>query len=207
MSFEHSIIIPYKLYKRCVVSNDDDDSSIDILTDETLPSDVKLKLYNNSKLGSTTSSSSLSSPEPHIRRGDFILSNIPEKDKSLVRAILDIIDKNKSRIDYNDNLELVLDGEVLPESNLVNVLLYLTRNLPVISDENIPIGSKRSLTILREVGMPTIWIRTPTKRKRKENIPVQEEEEEIIEASLPKRKAKEQAYKKIAQATRWDPLD
>ncbi len=183
MSFEHSIIIPYKLYKRCNMESND--NSLDILTDETLPSDVKLKLYNQATIGTSSSPLSFSTPDPIIKRGEFILSNIPDKDKPVVRSILDIMDKNRSRTDYNDNLELILDSELLTGSNLVNVLLYLTRNLPITSDQDIPIGSRRLHQKLIELGMPTIWIKkAPVKRKARSPL---------------QRKTKERAI-------RWSPL-
>lgn len=164
MNFKHSIIIPYKLYKK--FSLDKNDTSVDILTDETLPSDVKLKLYNQSKIGATSSTASIDTSEPDIRRGDFILSNIPDKDKPVVGAILNLMHKNKTRTDYNDQLELILDGEVLPESNLINVLLFLTKNIPITSDNDIPTGSIRLKDKLEEIGMPTIWIKRISKKRR-----------------------------------------
>ena len=45
MSFEKSVIIPYKLYQKCKLPTDTN-SALDILTNDTLPSDTKLKLYN-----------------------------------------------------------------------------------------------------------------------------------------------------------------
>lgn len=143
MSFERSVIIPYTTYLNKCQLQDTKKKDLDILTNDTLPSDTKLKLYNQAVSTQKVRDSSPPTPPPVpvVARGQHVLHNIPDKDKPVVRSILDIIHENNTIVDYNDNLEIILDGQPISGSNLVNILLYLTRNVPVTSDQDIPKGS------------------------------------------------------------------
>jgi hypothetical protein len=160
MSFERSIIVPYKMYKKCKLPTKDTDS-VDILTNETLPSDRKLKLYNQAVLSETTKSTTpppSATPLP-LTKGRHILHNIPDKDKPVARSILDLVHNNDTILDYNDNLEVIIDGQSIYGSNLINILLYLTNNVPVTSEADIPKGATLFHDHLLELGMPPVWIR------------------------------------------------
>lgn len=167
MSFERSIIIPFELYKKCKLPTTDA-TSLDILTNKTLPSDTKLKLYDQAVISEKHSTSS-SSPPPLVNavtKGQHILHNIPDKDKPVVRSILDIIHDNDKILDYNDNLEVIIDGQRISGSHLVNILLYLTNNIPVTSEKDVPEGAHEVYTRLIELGMPAVWIKKVQRPKR-----------------------------------------
>ena len=83
-----------------------------------------------------------------------------------MRSILDIVHDNKTLLDYNDNLEIILDGgQPIAGSNIVNILLYLTGNVPVTSDKDIPEGTHELYDRLIQLGMPSVWIK-PKRQKR-----------------------------------------
>jgi hypothetical protein len=168
MSFERSVIIPHKLYKKCKLPSTDKEA-IDILTDNTLPSDEKLKLYDHEVIKKSSSSKSTipTTPTVVVPRWSHILHNIPDKDKPVVKSLLDIVEANPSVLDYTPNLELIIDGRPLAGSNIVNILLYLTRNVPVTSSTDIPIGSAEFYDRLIQLGMPSVWVKQrPSKRPR-----------------------------------------
>lgn len=170
MSFERSVIIPFQLYSKCTLPSKDT-VAVDILTNETLPSDKKLKLYNQAVTAEKRASSPppLPPPPPPSSLPDkrqHILHNIPDKDKPVVRMILDIVNENNNILDTNDNLELLIDEQVVSGSNIVNVLLYLTGNVPVTSDSDIPKGSHAFYDRLIQLGMPSIWIKTKLRSKK-----------------------------------------
>lgn len=168
MSFERSVIIPYSKYLKCKIDGDKD-ALVDILADDTIPSDKKLKLFNQST--TTTKKTPTDDNEAAVvvvPRGQHILHNIPDKHKPVVKSILDIIHANKSVTDYNDNLEVIVNGKTIFGSNLINILLYLTNNTTVTSKADIPIGVDELYDALLEVGMPSVWISSPARRgKRK----------------------------------------
>jgi len=157
-SFERSVLIPYAVYQRCRVDKDED---VDILLDKTIPSDKKLKLYHQSILQSKTPP-----PPPPAASSravddtlDYILHNIPDKDKPQARAILDIIKANPFEVNWSNNAELVLDNNIVPGSNLINLLLYFTKNLPITRGGDVPVGTRELYRKLLTLGMPASWVK------------------------------------------------
>jgi len=168
MSFEKSVIIPLDLYRKCRL--DKADRSLDLLFNESMPSDKKLKLYNQARLvhkqssGSSIKAKDVKKSTPDLAL-DHILHNIPDKDKPYAKSILDIFISNSSILDWTDNNEVIVDGQVIAGSNLINILLYLTRNLPVTSSTDVPLGSREVYDKLLSLGMPESWV------KKKPSIP------------------------------------
>lgn len=166
MTFEKSIIIPFDLYQQCRL--DKTDRTLDILLDDTLPSDTKLKLYNQAALTKKSDTATTTVPTTtSLPFGDHILHNIPDKDKPNVRAILEIFKTNPSELGWTDNLELTLDSETVSGSNLINVLLYFTKNLPVTKDNDIPLGAKELYDKLVSLNMPVSWVKLKPVRPKK----------------------------------------
>jgi len=172
MSFERSVIIPYTQYQKCQLPTTDD-GPVDILTNDTIASDTKLKLYNqavskekNIGDGQVAPPPPPPPPPPVVPKGQHILHNIPDKVKPVARSILDIIHDNTRSVDYNDNLELIIDGRPIVGSNIVNILLYLTGSIPVTSDRDIPEGSNALHNRLIELGMPSVWIKRRTRKQQ-----------------------------------------
>ena len=156
MTFEQSIIIPLELYQKCRL--DEADRSLDILLDNTMPADKKLKLYNQSTLMKRTDEI------PDIREtsvmiGDHILHNIPDKDRPVARAILDIFRAHPSELGWSDNGEVIINGATIANSSLINILLYFTKNLPVTSQIDVPLGSKQLYEKLISLDMPSSWVK------------------------------------------------
>jgi len=186
-SFERSVLIPYAAYQRCRVDKDED---VDILLDKTIPSDKKLKLYHQSILQSKTP------PPPASSRAvddtlDYILHNIPDKDKPQARAILDIIKANPFEVNWSNNAELVLDNNIVPGSNLINLLLYFTKNLPITRGGDVPVGTRELYRKLLTLGMPASWVkakpppapRTTERRKRRKIEDGEVDDDDVIPRS------------------------
>lgn len=156
MTFEQSIIIPLELYQKCRL--DEADHSLDILLDNTMPADKKLKLYNQSTLTKRTDEI----PNIHntsVMVGDHILHNIPDKDRPVARAILDVFRAHPSELGWTDNGEVIINSDTIPNSNLINILLYFTKNLPVTSQIDVPLGARQLYEKLISLDMPSSWVK------------------------------------------------
>ena len=189
-SFEKAVIIPLSTYERCVLT--DKDTSLDILTDKSIPVDRKLKLFHHYLTSAAASSSSSASagpppPPPLSTKGQHIVHNFADVDKPVIKSILEVIHSNPSVIDYNDRLEVLVNGELFPESNLINILLYFTGNLPVTSDDDIPIASRDVYQALLGLSVPPVWIKARFKQRKQ-----------------PKRKATQFKDTRPAKAGKWD---
>lgn len=161
MSFQRAVIVPLDIYQRCIL--DKSNESINILVDKSLPSDQKMKLYAQAGLREKEQSKEVSSPV--VPRWDHILHNISDKDKPVVKAILDVINSPASQVSWEDNGELIVDGKVIVGSNLINILKYMTGNMIVTSHRDIPLGTKELLEKLTSLNVPPSWIKRKPPRE------------------------------------------
>ena len=177
MSFSESIIIPLDTYKqRC--SQKPRDQSSDILMQPSIAADKKLKLYNQMFLKNKRAKKTRTdSPETEIAarlKGDFLLHNFSEKVRPVVSAILDIIRRNPNEINWTSDLEVRLNNSTIPNTNILDILLYFTKHSPITRANDVPNGSREVYEKLISLGMPSSWIerkppqeRAPRKRKAK----------------------------------------
>ena len=178
MSFEESIIIPLETYQKCHFDQSTQD--VDLLLSK-LPSDVKMKLFNQMKIKSKRKDGPLpvESPTESLPVKD-ILNKIPIKDQPYVQAILKKLKPYRHDVKWDSNNEIMIDGKIIPGSNISDIFQYLTSNLTITSTKDIPIGAKEFYDKLMYLNIPGSWIKTKlpirsskrTKKKSPSKIPV-----------------------------------
>ena len=168
MSFEESVIIPLGVYKRCQLLRGNE--MMDILEDTSMPSDRKMKLYYQAQSRQRRKKIMEKLPEneaipSHSTFGDHIVFQLPVADRPNAKALLEIFKHNPSLLSWNEKNELIVGGDLIPGSNIVHIFQFLTKNLPVTRDEDIPPGSNELYNTLLSVGVPKKWIRQRPPRR------------------------------------------
>ena len=134
-----------------------------ILNDESIPEDVKAKLYSSAhsrflkiehpQWGETTAvTKTLNSP-------DFVLDTLPQKLVERVKPLTSIL-KNTNRVSINDKNEMLIDGDVIPGSNATELYLDVLKRR-----QNTSSGYDRFEQLLQESGTPSDILRRPSTRQ------------------------------------------
>lgn len=168
MSFKESIIIPYELFKKCNFQTPSPPQHQEILKDMSLPSDLKMKLYSQSKALQQEKSPEIKETKPKHKPPDdtdFIVQLMPSKSQPFANSILQKIKGRPDDIKWNDNLEVTIGETFYAESNIVELLRFATKNTVVTSHTDIPIGGGEFLDKLFEIGVPRAWIKVSFRRK------------------------------------------
>ena len=78
---------------------------------------------------------------------------IPEEQKREdARDIIEKIEEHSSQITFDPNsLELIVEGEVIPDSDIAKLLYYVTRDYPIVKRE--PLGLDSFMKKLGEIGV------------------------------------------------------
>ena len=122
---------------------------MDILEDTSMPSDREMKLYYQAQSRQRRKKITEKLPEneailSHSTFGDHIVFQLPIADRPNAKALLS----------WNEKNELIVGGDLIPGSNIVHIFQFLTKNLPVTRDEDIPPGSNELYNMLLSVGVP-----------------------------------------------------
>ena len=155
VSFTECVVIPLETYKKqCTIANDDT-SNKGVLFDK-IPSDLKMKLFNQErKIGLNNMN------EKEKYDMDWIVSQFSLTEQAVVRRILnEYVMKNRYVIDYRPgSLQMVIDGQLVPQSNFVTSLKWLLRATepPLPSP---PPGALQLKQKLISLGVPDGWLRT-----------------------------------------------
>ena len=115
MGYEESVIISLEIYnKTCFKSNKNKAESL--LKREDLPTDVKIKLFDQTRWQQTRKKEESTKKFPQ-----YALDQIPIGVQPFIRSIIDqYISKNRKVIDCDpQTFELILDGLRLPGSNII----------------------------------------------------------------------------------------
>lgn len=191
MSFEESIIIPLDIYKRCRL--EDGNKLVDILMDTTLSKDRKMKLYHQAQTRETHNRLSAKFPPQQplpsatVSFGDHIVLELPLEDRPNAKAILEIFKENPSVLSWNVNQEALVNGHVVPNSNIVRIFQYFTKNLPVTSGKDVPIGAREVFETLLALNVPGRWIKQkpPSQTLRRPHHQTYQPEEEVTSPRSP----------------------
>ena len=144
-----------------------------ILNDETLPPDVKIKLYNQKK-----KLTKRPLPEPQLVQikkeaevetpsEDIILNQFPLQTRPVVNLILKYIKYSRGILSWTDNLEIVIKGEAIQDSNIIQLLSFVTNSLTITSPKDIPVGVGDFVDTLVDIGVPKAYIQLPRRSLRK----------------------------------------
>ena len=134
-----------------------------ILNDDSIPEDVKAKLYSSAQsrflkiehpqLGETTAvTKPFNSP-------DFVLDTLPQKLVERAKLLASIL-KNTNRVSINNKNELLIDGEVIPGSNATELYLDVLKRRPNTSS-----GYDRFEQLVQESGRPNDIPEKPSTRQ------------------------------------------
>ena len=133
MGYEESVIIPLEIYnKTCFKSNKNKAESL--LKREDLPTDVKIKLFDQTRWQQTRKKEE----ESTKTFPQYALDQIPIGVQPFIRSIIDqYISKNRKVIDWDpQTFELILDGLRRPGSNIIRSFQNLLQGKRIIFKRN-----------------------------------------------------------------------
>ena len=170
MSFKESIIIPLDMFSKCKFSPEEEEDEAAKLLNTDIPSDIKMKLHSQKKKRIKSTNSDEKSRYEDV---DFIVQILPEKSQPFARSILKKISDHKDEISWNENLELVLNGLPLADTNIIELFKLISKNAIITKrSEDVPKGAHQFVGKLLEIGVPRSWIMArltrdlPSRRKR-----------------------------------------
>ena len=144
-----------------------------ILNDETLPPDIKIKLYNQKKKLTKRPLPELQlvqikkEAEAEAPSEDIILNQFPLRTRPVVNLILKYIKDSRGILSSTDNLEIVIEGETIQDSNIIQLLRFVTNSLTITSAKDIPVRAEDFVNTLVDIGVPKAYIQLPQKSPRK----------------------------------------
>jgi hypothetical protein len=166
MSYAEAIIIPLSLFKECQFPNKPDEIKT-LLSEKNIPPDKKMKLVDQIQLKrkqakrSSTPDKPLSPTNKVLQPStseEFILSDIPIAMKPFASSIMHAISPYKDQINWDKNLEITIDGTPYPESNIIKLLLWITKSSVMTRHSDLPIGAIPFHNKLMHIGIPKSWI-------------------------------------------------
>ena len=134
---------------------------------------MKLKLYNQKK-----KLTKRPLPEPQLVQikkdveveapsEDIILNQFPLRTKPVVNLILKYMKDSRGILSWTDNLEIVIEGDTIQDSNLIQLLRFVTNSLTITSAKDIPVGAEDCVDTLVDIGVPKAYIQLPRRSPRK----------------------------------------
>ena len=161
MSFKESIIIPLSLFKQCNFQTTK--LSTSILENYDLPLDVRMKMHSQQKHLDPKKASRAMVPIPPAIGIDDIVREITTTNQPHVKAILERMKDHDLK--WNDAGEIILGGEVIQNSNIIDIMKALSKSTTIISDRDLPKGTGVLYQKLIDIGVPTSWIRLSFPRR------------------------------------------
>ena len=177
MNYKEAVIVPLEVFNKCNFNPQEKElppqKTGDILNDKTLPPDVKIKLYNQKK-----KLTKRPLPEPQLVQikkeveveapsEDIILNQFPLRTKPVVNLILKYMKDSRGILSWTDNLEIVIEGDTIQDSNLIQLLRFVTNSLTITSAKDIPVGAEDFVDTLVNIGVPKAYIQLPQRSLRK----------------------------------------
>lgn len=163
MSFAECVVIPVDTYRRNCIAK----GTAGTILSQNIPSDLKMKLFDQEKqLGAAHNGMD--------DRLSWVVDQFRLTEKPLVRQILvNYIDKNRHIVSYDqESLQLLIDGNIVPNSNFVKCLQWLLGAETDYSGPS-PNGADLLKVKLLGLGVPATWLRS-------EVSPVRTDREQVI---------------------------
>lgn len=172
-NFQECVIIPLSMFERCnfrssildkshpltTITDTLDKSPSSILHDESLPSDIKMKLYQQEKRLKTSSKNPIvtsSVQPPPVGDTESILQDFTSKNYQRASEILHKIYSKPAIISWNEKLEVRINKKLFPNSNIIELLRYLLREPDADSP---PTAQFEFRTALKHLGVNPTWMR------------------------------------------------
>ena len=159
--FTECVIIPLSTYnEKCKEGKNALGKDWRLLYDDSVPSDVKIKLFNQSQ--------KLRAPPPQLKQLETarrtsdtssILENISPERKKFAEGILLRIARHPNFITWNEKLEVVINQEPIPQSDFIALLQYI-----VGDRKEPPTGARLFFQALKELGVPSSWMKLKRKQ-------------------------------------------
>ena len=200
--FDECVILPLNIFKKCnynaINSGDINKSKImgegninmaqKILNSKNNQEDPMVirqqELLNERMFGKNTypTLTSFNSNEPKIKNNakipiEEILANIQLSERPYIRNILEkMIDNN---ILWTSLGEIIIKNQIVPNSNIIDIMRYFSKTIKVNSVKEIPPGSEKLYSLFKSMNIAESWIKVnPNKTKIKEEKLKQQQKEE-----------------------------
>ena len=133
--------------------------SVSVLQDSTSNSEIRPQNVSDED---QTNESSID--DTRMKRED-VLSNFPAKVTKKGDTILDLIQKSKGVLDWNQQGELIKEGNVIPGSHISDLIYDAVQ-----SSSFEPLGWEQFLDGLAKMNVPERVVTNPNRRKRLQNM-------------------------------------
>lgn len=203
-SFKESIIIPYRLYKKCNFSKEknENDKFSSRNIEEKQNNYIKERMFNqNPYTIYGTSISNHLKPQANYNTNyqmdltqksdskqtisnDEILAHIKVAERPNIRNIL--IELNNNKVSWNNFGEIIINEKVRHSTSIIDIMRFFSNTVKIKSSQDIPNGANEIFDILQEMKIPLIWMRnTPEKVQQKEYAILSEEKDRLITRPYP----------------------
>ena len=105
-------------------------------------------------------------PPPVERRHEVsqdvhsILQHISQRNTPNVSSILaKILHVGEDTMSWNDRLEMMINREHFPNSNIIDLLQYVFGEEIIMRTADVPLAGKEFYMALIEIGVPSSWLR------------------------------------------------
>ena len=184
MNYQEAIIIPLDVFRKCnfnkleekVESVTSENEQKNVLYNKNLPSDIKIKLHKQQKKlikKQNIEPQVVSIHEEKLNETqqseDNILEEFSNQTRPAVYFILKYIKESRDIVSWNDNLEVIIEGETIENSNIIELLKFVTNTLIITSSSDIPVGVSEFISALQKIGVPRSLIKIPRKSPRKKS--------------------------------------
>jgi hypothetical protein len=135
-----------------------------ILTDTHLSNDQKIKLLNQHRHLKPPSRQTKQKIKKIKTIGIF--ENIAYEYKPFIHNIIQIIKKKPQKISWDDNFTLILNNELIPDTDVKILMQYISNGLIITRDSEIPKAADEFIESLIALGVPDAWIKIKSKRRK-----------------------------------------
>ncbi len=133
-----------------------------ILEDNTIPSDLKYKLYNHvlHQHGQidTEARKPVEIPIKKVSMGaprmptETLLKSVPQTKQQVATNLIDFLQSNSQGIRFNERNQLMVDGTPLDGSNLVDLFSHAVRD----KKTDVPVGWNEFFRLLKDHNVPRV---------------------------------------------------
>ena len=139
-----------------------------LLFDSSLPSDLKMKLYQQqTKLTPPdTKYQKVELFKPPVDTShqysadvDSIVQELGTKNTPVASSILSRILQKQDVLTWNEKLEVIIDKKLYPNSNILELMRYVLGEKVLTSAADIPIAGEQFYLALKSIGIPVSWMK------------------------------------------------
>ena len=162
-SLKESVLIPLSLFQRCTFSDYGGPKLPHPLEQYGTVPEERIKIYEQHRLQRLAQRQQLSKVDKgseYIKKP--VLDRVTPNKRPEANNILDFILQHKLKINWDPRtMEVMINGQILPDSDIGSILQRLTSTRVVNISERVPPGTWEVYNLLvHELGMPENWIST-----------------------------------------------